>query len=233
MFSRSARWYDAIYEWKDYAAEARRLCAIIEAERPGAATLLDVGCGTGRHLEHLRSAYRVEGLDLDPRLLAIAGERLPGVPLHVGDMLTFHLGRRFDVVACLFASIAYTRTEENLRRAVANLAGHAAPGGVVIVEPFIAPELYRWGTVHANFVDQPDLKIARINVDGGAGPTAVFDFHYLVGTPAGVEHFTERHELGLFPRAAYEAAFQASGLSSRRDPEGLMGRGLFVGRAPG
>jgi ubiquinone/menaquinone biosynthesis C-methylase UbiE len=47
-----------------------------------AGSLLDVACGTGKHLEQLMRWYQVEGLDLDDGLLAIARERLPGVPLH-------------------------------------------------------------------------------------------------------------------------------------------------------
>jgi len=52
MYARSARYYDAIYSFKDYAAEAAAVSARILAHRPDAATLLDVACGTGAHLVH-------------------------------------------------------------------------------------------------------------------------------------------------------------------------------------
>ena len=110
MFSRSAHLYDAVYAFKDYAAEVERLRQVIDARVPSARTLLDVACGTGMHLAELRRWYEVEGLDLDPQLLAFARERLPDVPLHEGDMTAFDLGREFDVVTCLFSSIAYVRT---------------------------------------------------------------------------------------------------------------------------
>ena len=58
---------------------------------------------------------------------------------------------------------------------------------------------------------------------------AVLLFHYLVGTPQGVEHFTERHELALFSHEEYLAAFRAAGLEVVYDEEGLMGRGLYIG----
>lgn len=38
---------------KDYAAEATGLHELIQARRPGAASLLDVACGTWAHLTHL------------------------------------------------------------------------------------------------------------------------------------------------------------------------------------
>ena len=78
MFTNSAHIYDAVYSFKDYAAESARLHALIEERSPGASTLLDVACGTGKHLEQLRAWYEVSGLDLDPQLLEIAKERARG-----------------------------------------------------------------------------------------------------------------------------------------------------------
>lgn len=109
MFDRSAHLYDAIYSWKDYADEVRRITELIEERHPEAKTLLDVACGTGKHLELLREHYEVEGFDLDPNLLRIAAERNPGIELHAGDMLSFDLGKAFDVVTCLFSSMATWR----------------------------------------------------------------------------------------------------------------------------
>lgn len=138
MFTKSARFYDAIYSWKDYPAEAQKLRSLIRQRNPQARTLLDVACGTGKHLELLREDFEVEGLDLDDDMLAIARERLPGVPLHHGSFSDFELGRTFDVVTCLFSSIGYAQTEANLRLAIAAMARHLSPGGVLIVEPMIA-----------------------------------------------------------------------------------------------
>ena len=231
MFSRSAHLYDAVYSFKDYAVEAERLRRLIEARAPEARTLLDVACGTGVHLAELRRWYEVEGLDLDPQLLALARERLPGVPLHEGDMASFDLGREFDVVTCLFSSIAYVRTPDGLRAATAALARHIAPGGLLVIEPWITPEAWIPDHVGAVFVDEPELKVARINA--GIEPQddrLVLDMHYLVGTPAGVEHFIERHEVGMFTPEQYLDAVRDAGLEAEWDDEGLIGRGLVLGR---
>jgi SAM-dependent methyltransferase len=228
MFTKSARFYDAIYAFKDYAAEAAKIDALIQERKPDARTLLDVACGTGLHLQHLRTRYEVEGLDLDRELLAIAAERLPDVPFHQGDMLDFDLGRRFDVVTCLFSSIGYAETVENLDRAVKSMGNHVESGGVLIVEPWFPPDAWQDGFLDAIFVDEPALKLARMSISGREGRLSRIDLHYLVATASGVEHFEETHELGLFTHEEYLDAFRSAGLEVEHDAEGLMGRGLYV-----
>jgi SAM-dependent methyltransferase len=231
VFSRSQRLYDSIYSFKDYPAEAETLRSLIRERRPRARSLLDVACGTGKHLELLRGDFDVAGVDLDPDMIALARERLGDeVPLQVGDMAEFDLGRTFDVVVCLFSSIAYTRTEERLRSAVANLARHAGPDGLVLVEPWFYPEDWTAGHVSANFVDEEDLKVARMSLSPPLSDPLTMRFHYLVATTEGIESFTEEHVVGMFTHQQYVDAFRAAGLSVEHDPEGLMGRGLFVGR---
>ena len=101
MFTKSFRFYDALYRFKDYSAAAEQLHDLVHEHDPRAESLLDIGCGTGKHLERFNQWYRVEGLDLDPHMIAIARQRLPDVRLHQADMQDFDLGRTFDVVTCL------------------------------------------------------------------------------------------------------------------------------------
>jgi SAM-dependent methyltransferase len=232
VFSRSARLYDAIYaSMRDYPRQAAELDRLVRERRPGARMLLDVACGTGAHLEHLSGQYEVEGLDLDPEMLAVARERLPQARFHEGDMADFDLGRRFDAVVCMFSSIGYVRTEARLRSAVAAMARHLEPGGLLVVEPWLTPDAWHDGHVGGVFVDEPELKIARVNVAERRDGLSIVDFHYLVATPGGVEHFTELHELGLFTIDQHLEAFRAAGLAVEHDPEGPWGRGLYLATA--
>jgi SAM-dependent methyltransferase len=231
MFAKTARYYDKIYSFKDYKAEAERLMAIFkEHQRSGGTRLLDVACGTGRHLEYLKDRYDVEGLDIAPELLAIARQRHPGTRFHHADMTAFDLGKTFDIVTCLFSSIGYVKTPENLARAVTCMASHLKPGGLVVIEPWFTPDAWRPGTVHAIFIDEPELKIARINSSFVTGRLSIFDLHYLIGMPEGTEHLVEHHELGLFTTDEMLAALAAVSLEVTFDHKGLMGRGLFIGR---
>ncbi len=233
MFKPSARYYDKIYVFKDYQAEAAKLMQVIaEYKQSPGNSLLDVACGTGHHLDYLKERFNIEGLDLEPGLLEAARQRLPGVTFHQADMTAFDLGRRFDVLTCLFSAIGYVMTMDGLGKALTCMAAHLLPGGLLAVEPWFTPETWRAGTVHALLVDEPELKIARLNLSGAKGRISFMDFHYLVATPQGVEHFTEWHELGLFTVEEMQSAIAAAGLAPAYDPEGLTGRGLHLGVKP-
>jgi SAM-dependent methyltransferase len=224
--------YDALYAFKDYADEAEQLARLIRERNPAARSLLDVACGTGRHLELLRIDFEVAGVDLDEGLLAVARERLPLVPLHIGDMRTLDLGRRFDAVTCLFSAIGHLADASELERAIAAMASHLEPGGVLIVEPWLEPHAWVSGRLHLLTVDEPDVKIARVTVPSQRNRTSIVDFHYLVATSDGVETLEERMELELFTTEEQLQAFERAGLEVEHDPEGLIGRGLFIGRKP-
>src|SRR5262245_19304172 len=102
MYTKSAAFYDAIYSFKNSPAEAAQLHALIlQHKRSPGNRLLDVACGTGRHMHALGAhGYRVAGLDLDQNLLAIARERNPEARFHRDEMVDLDLGETFVVVTC-------------------------------------------------------------------------------------------------------------------------------------
>jgi len=232
VFSKSAKFYDAIYaaRGKDYEKEVELLHGLIRGRKASTGnSLLDVGCGTAGHLVHLSGEYVVEGLDLDGAMLQIARQKLPGISFHQADMVDFNLHREFDVVVNLFSSIGCVASPEKLHMAIVNMARHTCPGGLVIVEPWIYPDQFTPGIAHAVFVDQPDLKIARMDVSKIEGRLSILDFHYLVIAEGEVQYFQERLELGLFTHDEYLSALGAGGLKVDFDPDGVDGRGLYIG----
>ncbi len=209
--------------------EAETLHQLIEKHKHSSGrTLLDVACGTGGHIAHLKQRYEVEGLDLDQNMVRIAREKHPEIIFHQGDLVDFDLRKKFDVVMCLFGSIGYAKTKPRLEQAIRNMARHLLPGGVLIIEPWITPGDFKPNYLRSIFVDHPELRIARMNVSAVEDKVSILNFHYLVGTPQGIEYFRERHELGLFPLDEYEGSLRAAGLDTVFDPEGLTGRGLYI-----
>jgi len=230
MYVKLAEIYDAAHSFIDYRKSTAYLVGNIRSRASSAQSLLELACGTGRYLELLSAEFEVEGFDLSCEMLAKAKERLPAVPLHHGDMTSFSLDRRYDVVCCLFRSIAYVRTTENLAKAVQSMANHLLPGGLLMIEPFFTPETYWVNRVTLNEYKTDDLKIAWMYVSEKTAEGACLRTHYLVGRPTGVVHFVESHELGLFSRDDFSRAFSAAGLSLEYDPVGPVGVGMYFGR---
>ncbi len=232
MYEKTARYYDAIYSFKDYEGESAKLHAKIQELRPGAETLLDVACGTGKHLSLFREHYACEGLDYEPDFVRIAQERNPGMSIHQGDFRDFDLGKRFDVVTCLFSAIGYAGSVDGLNQAVQSMANHLNSGGLLLIEPWLFPDKFINGHVAGLYVDEPDLKIARINNSRVENRVSIFDMHHIVGTPEEVHSFVETHGLFLFTHEEYIAAFERAELPMQFDPEGPIGRGLYIGLNP-
>jgi SAM-dependent methyltransferase len=224
--------YDLVHSRKPYAQEARvvRSLARRYARRP-LRTLLDVACGSGRHLEQFARWFDCTGLDRSPAMLARARRRVPGAKLVQGRMESFDLGRTFDVVTCLFSAIGYVPSEAGLRRTLRGFARHTAPGGVVVIEPWLTPEVFRAGLVHHLVVEGEGLTVARMNATARRSGRSIFDFHFLVGRSGRVLHSVERHSLGLFSRTTMRDALRSAGLTVRYVRGGFPShRGLWLGR---
>jgi SAM-dependent methyltransferase len=222
--------YDVVFASKDYAREAEEIHRIVQERAPSASSLLDVACGTGRHLECLQRWYEVEGLDRDPAMLDRARPRLPDARLHVADMRDFDLGRRFDAVTCLFSATAEVGTREGLQSAIACMADHLRTGGVLLVEPWISPDDHpSSGAPWIAVTDQVGVKVVVMETSTLSGSVWVEDAHYLVWTPRGIEHRQESAATGAFTVEDHEVAFRKAGLAVERDPVGLTGRGLYIG----
>ena len=233
MFSQTAELYDLIYaSFKDYPAESDRLAALIARVRPDARTVLDVACGTGEHARLLRERHglAVDGIDLEPAFARIATAKNAAGRFVVADMCDFDLGRRYDVVMCLFSSIGYARTLDRVGQAIARFRAHAAAGGVIIVEPWFAPGILEDGRRSTDVGDGDGVRVerrARTEIDGRMSRLY---FDYDIVDHGRAFHASEVHELGLFTPDEMIAAFESTGLLVDYDPAGLTGRGLYVAR---
>ena len=232
MFTKTAKYYDAIYSFKDYGAEASNIAALIRSEHPAAMSILDVGCGTGEHARRLATEFAVDGIDLQPEFIALAQSKASGT-FSVADMRSFALKKRYDVILCLFSSIGYLLRETEVVQALTCFSGHLSDDGVILLEPWLTPDAWKTGQPWLTPpVDLPELKIARMNVSDRRGDLSLLRFHYLIATPAGVQHVEEDHELALYTVDQMLKCFTSAGLVASYDPVALSERGLYTARRP-
>lgn len=112
--------------------------------------VLDVACGTGRHLEHLAAqGRRVIGVDLTAAMLEKARARVPGAELKEGDVLALPV-EDAEVVGVVSA-LALEHVSD-LPRAYAELARVVRPGGWVVIST-VHPTTRGMLGMEAYFVD--------------------------------------------------------------------------------
>ena len=236
LYGELAEYYDRIYQFKNYRSEARDLLHLARRHlqhRPR--SLLDVGCGTGRHLGEFARSLSVAGVDASPEMLRVARRRLgPKVPLFQGDMRRFSLKNRFDVVTCLFSAIGYLGTRSDRDRAIANFYRHLEPGGVALVEGWVLPSRWRGTSVSLDTYADRETTVARVASAWREGNVSVVEFQYLIGERGRrIRHFAEIHRQSLVPASEMLSSFRRAGFRA----EVLLGgryrdRGLYVGVRP-
>ncbi|MEM4638031.1 MAG: class I SAM-dependent methyltransferase [Candidatus Woesearchaeota archaeon] len=202
MYKELAKYYDYIYHKKDYATESKNIIALIERfKKSSGKELLDVACGTGKHLYYLRKKYVCTGIDLNKEMLAVAKRNVKGVKYYRGNMINFNLKKQFDIITCLFSSIGYAKTYANLDRTLKNFYKHLRTGGVLIIEPWIDRDKFYAGYSHVDTYEDNNIVIARVGTSVVKGNVSILKFSYLISKNDGrIYYYEDISELGFFDR---------------------------------
>jgi ubiquinone/menaquinone biosynthesis C-methylase UbiE len=230
FYTKLAKYYDHLYSFKDYKSEAQKLLEIIKQYRKSSGnTLLDVACGTGRHIEFFREYFETTGVDLNEEMLQEARARFSDAEFVCSDMSRLSLGKEFDVITCLFGSINYLLSDEELESTIHSFSKHTRPGGIVIIEPMFTKKTVRPGSMGVTCVDLPDAKIARVGTSTIEGDIVYLNFHFLLTTGEQVEHFVDPSPMKVLDKRSVECIMKDNGYSVDFITPGLSKEGLFVG----
>ncbi len=107
--SYSQTWFKLFLETQQYTAQ--EIAFIVRnLPNPPFHKILDVGCGSGRHSQHLAAqGYEIVGIDLDEAALAKAHRETIGAATYLQqDMRRLEdVSGRFDAVICMWQSFGY------------------------------------------------------------------------------------------------------------------------------
>ncbi|RBQ30120.1 class I SAM-dependent DNA methyltransferase [Aliarcobacter vitoriensis] len=153
-----SQYYDLFYSDKDYSAEVDYINSLIQANDKNVNTLLDMGCGTGKHAElFCNKGYIVHGIDLSEDMLKIAENRRIGkenkLSFSHSNIQILNLDKKFDAVVSLFHVMSYQNSNNELFKAFEVAKKHLKDGGIFIFDFWYGP---------AVLTDLPTNKIKRL-----------------------------------------------------------------------
>jgi len=233
MFTTPAELYDAIYfTFKDYAAEAAQIGEAIRSLHPGARSILDVACGTGEHARLLASAgFDVDGVEINEEFLQLARTKHPPGRFHAVDMASFELNRAYDVILCMFSSTGYLTSLARVEEALRCFKRHLAPGGIVLVEPWMPPDKMTSGVQSRRVAQSAALRVERRCTTQIEERLCILQFDYVIERDGRMQTLSEVHKLGMYTKEEMLNAFAAAGLRARHQVESPSNRGLYVASA--
>lgn len=136
-FGDYSRYYNLLYKDKDYSGEVEFVRKRLEEAGCQPQTLLDLGCGTGKHaLEMAQQGLAVTGVDMSETMLGMGQDMLsmsnvkPKPYLLQGDARSVRLGQTFDSVTSLFHVMSYQTTLEDALAVLKTARAHLKPGGI-------------------------------------------------------------------------------------------------------
>ena len=140
--------YDAVHSHLEHVPHLNDISFWVEEARASGGPVLDLGCGTGRvAIPIAQAGVPIVGLDNSARMLRTARAKARRLELSAdllrfvhGDMRTFGLKRKFNLVIIPFRSFLLLLSVAEQRQALATIKRHLAPDGRLIFSAFV-PDL--------------------------------------------------------------------------------------------
>ena len=225
VFDQYARYYDLLYQDKDYTGEARFVSDQLMAHGGHCCDLLELGCGTGRHaMEFSKLGYNVTGVDMSPAMVQQANARaakfssmISSRPIfQTGDVRSVRVNARFSAVISLFHVMSYQITNKDIRAALHTAASHLVPNGLFLFDFWhAAAVLTDPPTVRVKRLEDVDCRVTRLaepEVDHALNRVAV-NYEILVESKKTniTSRFREQHQLRYFFVIELENMLEAAG----------------------
>jgi len=155
-FDDYAHYYNLLYRDKNYNEEVDFVKMLIKKENPNASTILDLGCGTGRHDRlFAKEGFVITGVDLSEQMISVAKkDECENLRFVFGDARTVNLSKKFDVVVALFHVMSYQVSNNDILSVFNTASKHLEKDGIFIFDCWYGP---------AVLTDRPTVRIKRLD----------------------------------------------------------------------
>ena len=133
----NSQFYHQLYANRDEQEAAAFINAMVEYLQPEqGASVLDLGCGNGRHSRQLAGkGLQVTGIDLAASSIAFAKNKsTPGTHFYRHDMRMPFGNSLFDIVFNFFTSFGYFQTQAENHQVICNISDSLKPGGLLVMD---------------------------------------------------------------------------------------------------
>ncbi len=201
LYDELAWTWEILVSEEEYIPEAKFVKKMVEKYKktPGN-ELLDVGCGAGHHHLFLKDDFEVVGIDGSEKMLELARRRNPELVYHLGDMRTFQLNGKFDVVMAM-DMIMYNLTYSDLEKTLTNLSNHLLVGGVLLF--YVENLKGKFEQNKTRFKKHKKGNIEIVLIENDYDPNSddtEFECHliFLIRKEGRFEIEVDKHRMGLF-----------------------------------
>ena len=206
-FSKFASYYDVIYQRYDYDQECDFLINMFQRYYEGKAEgILDLGCGTGSHDVILaKKGFKVVGIDSSTTMIELAREKARNsgfeIEFTVQDMRELQLTNGFDCAICMFGSLGYVLSDEDLKSLFKGLRNVIKPNGLFLFEFWnvdgLKPAPYRsWDKR-----EKEDIRVYRFSESNYDANEGVLDIRFafvVLEQERLIDEFEELHRIRVY-----------------------------------
>jgi SAM-dependent methyltransferase len=229
VFNAYSRYYDLLYEDKNYVGEANYIQAVLVRQGIPQGDLLEFGSGTGKHGCLLaQRGYRVHGIERSADMVAQASAS-DGFTCQQGDICAVQLGRTFDAVLSLFHVVSYQISNNDLVAVFSRAAEHLRIGGLFVFDFWYSPAVYaQRPTVRVKRMADEQVEITRLAEPLIYHNENRVDVKYTIFasdlTSKEVTIITETHSMRHFSLPEIDLLAAANGLERVGSEEFLTGK---------
>jgi len=163
MFSNYSKYYDLLYQDKNYKKETDYLINILKKYKISSGNLLEFGSGTGKHGYLLaEKGYNVNGIELSAEMVS-KSKAHPKFTCKQGDIAKVKVKQSFDVVFSLFHVISYQTNNNQINAVFNNASKHLKKEGLFIFDFWYSPAVYNLKpSVRVKRFQNKQFKIIRV-----------------------------------------------------------------------
>lgn len=166
--------------------------------------ILDIGCGTGSLTVQLVNLGQVTGMDLSIDMLTVASQKSTSVNWIEGDMTSFDLQQKFDVITIFCDSLNYLQDENAVIETFKNVYNHLNDSGVFMFDVHTVHKMMTLFNNQSYIDDRDGIFLAWDAIQGDLPLSVYHDMSFFIRNEYQTySRFDESHFQRTFEEATY------------------------------